>query len=452
MRSVFMQNVFFYVIKSYGGTHKMEIKKWKQEEIEFLKENFDKYTIKELANKLDVTVRVAQNMARKLGLAKHVRKAWTTEEDNYLRENYLSMTAKEMAKYLNRGLMSVQGRLQNLNLTKENMWTDEEEKFLVDNYQYMTNAAIGKILNRTESSVEKKCSKMGLIINDPWSEEEDKMIKELYEKKSYKEIGKLLNRTRCAVQHRARRLGLEKPNNFCNYRFFESIDTEEKAYWLGFFAADGWVHKYKNKNGAVVGIKIQYNDINHLKKFNKCIEGNYKISDDWTNCSISTKDKNKLNHMCAIKISSIDMYNDLVSHGITSNKTFTFKFPETIPEHLIRHFMRGYFDGDGCLSIKNITPQCYYLSASKQIIYDFKEIIDNIGITSTRMDILERDGCATIWRIWINQGKDKNIVKFLNYLYKDATVYLDRKYEKYIKVLQKYNERLPHQPEMTGSF
>lgn len=429
----------------------MKVRNWKQEDVEFVKQNYDKYTVRELAKKLNKSESSITHLAKKFGYSKQKHKYWTTEEENYLRENYLSMTAEDMAKYLNRGAISVRAHLQDLNLIKEANWTKEEEEFLINNYQDMTQKSIANILNRSSDSIRAKCNDLNLVKLNMWSKEDEETLKKLYDKISYREIAKLINRTPDAVQIKARKLGLKKSPYYCNYRFFENIDTEHKAYWLGFMAADGWIYRHEETGGGMVGLEIQYGDIGHLKKFNKSIEGNYKIIDRWRPCTLS-KNKNKLHHMCVLRIYSVDMYDDLITHGFTNDKSYTFKFPKTIPQHLIRHFMRGYFDGDGCFSITKSTPKCSYISSSKQIIYDFEKILYDVGITSTKIYTYQKEDCVQMWNIHINQGDDYNIIKFLNYLYKDATVYLDRKYEKYIKVLQKYNERLPHQSEMTGSF
>ncbi len=48
------------------------------------------------------------------------------------------------------------------------------------------------------------------------------------------------------------------------------------------------------------------------------------------------------------------MCNDLIGHGATIRKSLTLTFPTHLDEKLIKHFLRGYFDGDGCI---NYRPQ-----------------------------------------------------------------------------------------------
>ena len=73
-----------------------------------------------------------------------------------------------------------------------------------------------------------------------WSDEDYLFLKKHYEELTYKEIGEKIGKTKSAVQNKMRILGLQKPDKYYyNKHFFDVIDTEEKAYWLGFFYADG---------------------------------------------------------------------------------------------------------------------------------------------------------------------------------------------------------------------
>ena len=424
-----------------------------KKEKEYIKNNYNKYTVRELAKKMNRNEASIIRVAKEYGFSKQKHKYWTEDEENYLRENYLSMTAEDMAKQLKRGVISVKAHLQDLNLTKVVNWTDEETEYLIKNYQDMDYISIGKVLNKTDGAIRAKCFDLNLVKNDRWTNEDEEKLRELYCNMPTRDVAAIMGRTRNAVKIKARKLGLNKYPYCCNYRYFENIDTEEKAYWLGFMSADGWIGKRDDSNSGVAGLEIQYSDVNHLRKFNKSLEGNYRITDRWRTCSLSpTRNNQKMHHTCTIRIFSIDMYNDLVKHGFTNDKSYTFKLPKTIPDNLMRHYMRGYFDGDGCFTFTKKYFSCSFVSASKEILYDFENVLHSVGITSTKICCYQRDGFSMMWRLYINQGDDNNKIKFLNYIYKDATVYLDRKYNKYIEVLQHYNEYLPHQSEMAGSF
>ena len=122
----------------------------------------------------------------------------------------------------------------------------------------------------------------------------------------------------------------------CNDNFFSIIDTEEKAYWLGFMYADGYIISDRD----AIGLSLSTEDINHLEKFLASLNANNKIS----------RYTNNINREYArVIIYSNKLKNDLISNGCLENKTFKLDFPN-IDENLVRHFIRGYFDGDGSLS------------------------------------------------------------------------------------------------------
>jgi hypothetical protein len=119
--------------------------------------------------------------------------------------------------------------------------------------------------------------------------------------------------------------------------YFETIDAEEKAYFLGFISADGCVIE-RNGNCRVLSIHINKQDIDILEKFKKEINYEGEIS--------MGKSRSR---MCTIFCTSMKMFNDLSKYNVTPRKSRILKFPK-LPENMIHHYMRGYFDGDGlCL-------------------------------------------------------------------------------------------------------
>lgn len=205
-----------------------------------------------------------------------------------------------------------------------------------------------------------------------------------------------------------------------NENYFHFIDTEDKAYWLGFMYADGNLTKTRNQ----YKIQLRVNDKEVIEKFIKSINGN-----------ISVKEYSYPNRKTyyGIFLTSEKMFNDLKFHGCVPNKSLVLTFPITIPNYLKRHFIRGYFDGDGCVCISNKkwtkTPKtnpiiCY----NKTIIIDicgtkeFLTELSKIGKFSIGKDKRRPTNC------WYLRSNDKNkIKKFYYYLYLHSTVYLERK-------------------------
>ena len=217
-----------------------------------------------------------------------------------------------------------------------------------------------------------------------------------------------------------------------NHRFFETIDTEEKAYWLGFMYADGYISKLKNSNTRKVGLSIGIEDRSHLEKFNKCLESNYPIR-EYTVGSSGYKIGAKY---CRLIIASPDMYGDLVRQGCVEHKTDVLKPPEHIESHLIRHFIRGYVDGDGSITKANRKHYGYeyglnIVGTDDMLTFIANNFLEN-GATTKPLNLEKRKKEQSV--SYIRYGGNNNSEILLDYLYKDSKIYLDRKYERYLEL------------------
>lgn len=402
---------------------------WTEQEDKYLKDNFQKLTKAQIGEDLGKTKGAVEYRASQLGLIKQPHKPWTEEEDNFLRENYLTMTSKEIAKKLGRTAPSIDSREGVLGLQRLSYWTQEEIDFLKENYMNYTHAELGKLMNRPEQGVRIKAQDLGLFKKEPdWTEEDVQYLKENYMNLQTREIAEKLGRTMTAINIKAKKLGLKKYPYTCDYHFFDEIDTEEKAYWFGFMFADGWTNKNEKNNAGAVGMELQYGDIGHLKKFNKSISGNYRITDRWRPCTLSNSEE--LHHYCCIRVFSIVMYNSLFKYGFTGDKTYTCKFPK-IPAEGMRHFLRGYFDGDGRFCFTDKSFGVSFITASEQWSNDLIEYLNKLGFHTGLSTTVNEYG-TTIYMPQLTRKAD--MIGFLDYLYEDANIYLDRKYKKYLKV------------------
>ena len=184
----------------------------------------------------------------------------------------------------------------------------------------------------------------------------DYYIEHIEEQVSLEQVAKKFNVGRPSLSKRIKALGYEVVNHQTKVKFnehvFDSIDTEEKAYWLGFIYADGYIDSSPlnpdKKSVYNFELSLKADDVEHLNKFNKFMEhinDNVKIND--------TKCQDKIFKRCRWLIANKHLWNILNNYGCTPQKSNTLKFPdESIfkDKSLIRHFIRGYFDGDGCLS------------------------------------------------------------------------------------------------------
>lgn len=208
-----------------------------------------------------------------------------------------------------------------------------------------------------------------------------------------------------------------------NENFFEVIDTEEKAYWLGFILADGSIDDIRNR----ISIGLAHEDEQHLYKFKQSLQAEnpiyfYYAKNNVTQKSYPTND---------FVISSKKMIDDLKNHNIFSNKTKN-EIPIVLENNLMRHYIRGFYDGDGWISSYNRRPQdrCKNLKWELGIGsgYDIVQFIADHFYENLDVTYKEAKAFSSVYRVRYSNQSDIN--KILDYLYKDATIYLDRKYQK----------------------
>lgn len=210
-----------------------------------------------------------------------------------------------------------------------------------------------------------------------------------------------------------------------NENIFDSIDTEEKAYWLGFIYADGTIssHKEGEKPKNTLEVSLKGDDIEHLRKFSIFLNSKKEIKLSKSKCA------NKEYIRCRFSVSNKHLWETLNSYGCTPKKSLILTFPnENIfkDKSLIRHFIRGYFDGDGCIS-RNI---CTYIVSPKVSIIGTKSFLENIIKYSDIKCNFKHDKRHTEFTYELEYHKESGI-QFINYLYNNASIFLNRKYKLY---------------------
>lgn len=274
-----------------------------------------------------------------------------------------------------------------------------------------------------------------------WTEEDHNKLSLMVKQHSRKYLAEYFGVTVSSIDNKLKRLGLTLKNkNRGDQYFFKIIDTEEKAYWLGFIYADGYViSNYENGNFEL-GIELSSIDVQHLHKFNRNFNDYYKITtrkrsmDSLTKLNDNVK-LGRMNEMCNIRIYSKSIVEDLISNGLVQNKTKSDIFPKIVDEKLFFHFLRGYIDGDGSYTIRKAKTTARTIEYPRVSItgnnkYCFEYIQGRLkpyGITSC----ISKDGES--WKLFFN-SKEGNI-KLINLLFNEATVYLDRKFKKANKLL-----------------
>ncbi len=215
------------------------------------------------------------------------------------------------------------------------------------------------------------------------------------------------------------------PRPTANYRqytmdegYFARIDTERKAYWLGFIIADGNVHL----NRLTIGVQVQ--DIGHLEQFLEDVGSNSPVVRGKTS-GYSDKEQ------CRVRLNSQQLISDLGKLGVVPRKSGREVAPlGSIPDNLHRHFWRGVVDGDGWVTDPHgtkregraLTPKVG-LVGSERLCGQFREWVGTIGRVST--SVAKRSHCKGLYSFVCNR---RDLVHpLLQELYADCEVALERK-------------------------
>lgn len=190
-----------------------------------------------------------------------------------------------------------------------------------------------------------------------------------------------------------------------NHDYFKIIDTEDKAYLLGFILADGCIQKKYGVN--TISFHNSIEDISAIELFkNKVAFGN----------KLCFRKNNGKKDTVSIKGSSSIIIEDLSKFNILPNKTydFNFEFPfEKIPNNLLRHFIRGFFDGDGTFTQNRFEFITTSLKFANQII----------NIICLQLDVDYR----------IRERKTKNVIEYMFYFkskkISEKSIYIKKLYD-----------------------
>lgn len=194
----------------------------------------------------------------------------------------------------------------------------------------------------------------------------------------------------------------------CNHQYFNSIKTEDQAYWLGFLAADGYQSK------GYLGCSLASKDKHHLEKLKHALQAEHPLGQYRSSGYSNTKYHRLL-------IRSDQLCTSLHALGVTENKTLTLKFP-TLPSRLIPHFIRGYFDGDGCWALSNKSASGFTMKICGNKAF-LEKLAGHLSLPAKRVHKHKSIYCLE------KSGKD--VLRLMNYMYKDATIYLERKQERW---------------------
>ena len=225
-------------------------------------------------------------------------------------------------------------------------------------------------------------------------------------------------------------------NHMIRHNFFKNIHTEIQAYLLGFIYADGFI----TKDRYYLGIHVTKTDKWIIDMFMKYINPDGKLYEHEGNAFISRGKTYKAKDAIRLTIGSSIIVKDLEELGVSNSKSWKELHIPEIPKNLIKYFILGYFDGDGCFTghiappnVKNREKNprlrvCWQIDSKRdEILKDFKHFLEKeIKDITLNINYIKRDDMYRICTSSVKACK-----KLFEYFYKEANFYYQRKYDKF---------------------
>ena len=225
---------------------------------------------------------------------------------------------------------------------------------------------------------------------------------------------------------------LNNPN--MKEHFFQEINEEAKAYFLGLLISDGNVFKDNTGRQASISITLDLKDEYMLEKFKEVLQVSTSVGHDGRGCG-------------QIAVRSNIMAEDLAKYGVVPRKSYNTYLP-LISKEMMPHLIRGIFDGDGSIMAKpnpsndehNRFLHSISFCGTHQLMEDISNyILENLGIKTAVYDYKDRN----LSELKI-QNID-NIAKFGYWIYRNSTIFLNRKKDIFNDFLKHYNDILAEQ-------
>lgn len=205
--------------------------------------------------------------------------------------------------------------------------------------------------------------------------------------------------------------------------------TPEALYWIGFLYADGHIDRDRPR----IVLTLAGKDRTHLEKCKKFFGEGLTIQEIAVN-GMAPGQINPSKNAFRVGFSSVRIYEKLKSLGFTNNKTLTLDPHPNLK--FSRDFWRGVVDGDGWICMNNdaraggkYNYPVIGLSGTEATILEFIDYLNSNDINTKGYP--KKDRRSNVYQFDTNASK---AIKAMHLLYKDALVYLDRKYNEYINI------------------
>lgn len=312
---------------------------------------------------------------------------WTNDELTVLTNNYQTVSKAEIQLLLpNKCWQAIKQKAYVLGIVKtpRKQWSPEEDAIILAHWgnkdaatiarEYLPNRSVAAIRWQGKALMGKK------ITYDYWSPAEIIQLRELYPISSTRVLATTFGRPYGAIEHKALRLGLNREDwvkwtdgehgkYTYDKTYFDAVDTPDKAYILGLLYADGW---NTDKSTHAVGISLKARDGYLLEKIGQKLQYTGPVR------------YGKTRDMAELTIGFRYFSEQMKGWGLVPNKTFVLTYPTWLSPALHGDFVRGFFDGDGCVTISRKKMRISFVGASIDFITGLNRAISKYASVEQR--------------------------------------------------------------------
>jgi hypothetical protein len=392
---------------------------------------------------------------------------WTTEEINLVKELYQKgLVVSDISPKVNHSANAVVKKLKDLRLTgsRRILWTEKDLELLKDLFNKgLSYPEMADVMGKSVRACQSKAIQLGLkkkecnvwLTNkraDFWTDSEIETLKKsIADGLLMPDILKLINRSEKCIFNKMHELDLHLRERTAEekslYRraysvdddYFETINSQKKAYWLGWLITDGYVLTSLNtKRGMInvnsIGIKLSEKDRYVLEDFKKDVNADVEIKfvkrrETYTYTNKITNEERTIQggNQAELRFSSAKMIKDLEKYGIHQNKTYDVVFPKELDSKYYPGFIAGVISGDGCIDIKKNRKgsilRCT-IAGNFDLVQNIHSILTKeIGVNADKK-LFKYEHTAQLYRLELSQTET---IDLYNWLQKNGISLMERK-------------------------
>lgn len=330
-------------------------------------------------------------------------------------------------------------------------WTKEQENELVSRRKAGASVKdLSVLLDKTESSVRSKLCEIGVIIIDvgTWAAEDIQILYNYYPNSNCEEMEKMIpHKTRSQILYKAKGLGIKKKKSaireslrlshlahFANVSDIINLSTPDGAALFGFILADGTIYPDKN----VVKITLAPKDRNYLEKIRLVLDYDKSIK----------AFPSEKGGAVTLNVNSTDLIEFIVNNVDYTHKSLDLKYPSVIKGHKYEaDFIRGFFDGDGCISKSKRKSKWgheyrFSLISTKEMCLDIQDSLNRLCDAELKNRKLRKETRIKADNIYYLEYCESSLIHIGNTMYKSvidekSNLYLDRKFNRFQELWSK---------------